>query len=563
MMKRVLATLALILAFQVQAVVAQDYVQPPITVSRDKIRDSEGRLYYSHVVLEKQTLFSIAKAYGVTVDQICDANREFDLRNEGLRKNTILRIPIVSEGETSSKNDDKASEQESKTVQVAVPQDNARIHVVKWFESLEDIAAKYGVSSEAIAAANGLKNGKVKTRMKLVIPEGETAVAELEEAVPAAEEDDSAAQEKGGEGILDRIHGTIDDFFDRFAPRKEVNAMLILPFSAAAGPNVNSFDFYSGFLMGIRDLGQMGISTNLQVYDARQGRIPVGAKAVSSNDLVIGPISSRDLGNLLAIDSTRTPVVSPLDHKAGVLTEGRHHFIQAPTSYDVQYEDMVDWIRHDLSAGDKVLMISEKGAASTELPARMDALLRNSGVEYTPYSYSILQGRNVGDALASLMGKGVNRVIIASESEAFVNDVVRNLNQLVFRKHEIVLYSSSRIRAYNTIDVENLHNLRMHASLSYNIDYDSPQVKRFLLEYRALYGTEPTQFSFQGYDIARFFIAACAEYGRGWLEKLASMNRMQLLQNDFLFAEEEDGGFVNQGIRRVVYTTDYKIESYR
>ena len=41
------------------------------------------------------------------------------------------------------------------------------------------------------------------------------------------------------------------------------------------------------------------------------------------------------------------------------------------------------------------------------------------------------------------------------------------------------------------------------------------------------------------------------------------MNRMQLLQNDFLFAEEEDGGFVNQGIRRVVYTTDYKIESYR
>ena len=111
--------------------------------------------------------------------------------------------------------------------------------------------------------------------------------------------------------------------------------------------------------------------------------------------------------------------------------------------------------------------------------------------------------------------------------------------------------------------MENLHNLRMHASLSYNIDYDSPQVKRFLLEYRALYGTEPTQFSFQGYDIARFFIAACAEYGRGWLEKLASMNRMQLLQNDFLFAEEEDGGFVNQGIRRVVYTTDYKIESYR
>ena len=44
------------------AAIAQDYVATPVTVSSDKVRLS-GKVYYSHVVLEKQTLFSIAKAY--------------------------------------------------------------------------------------------------------------------------------------------------------------------------------------------------------------------------------------------------------------------------------------------------------------------------------------------------------------------------------------------------------------------------------------------------------------------------------------------------------------------
>ena len=48
---------------------AQDYVSTPVTLSTEKVRMS-GKLYYSHVVLERQTLFSIAKAYGVSIEDI-------------------------------------------------------------------------------------------------------------------------------------------------------------------------------------------------------------------------------------------------------------------------------------------------------------------------------------------------------------------------------------------------------------------------------------------------------------------------------------------------------------
>ena len=52
---------------------AQDYVPTPVTISKEKVR-VDGKLYYSHIVLERQTLYSICKAYGVNVEDIYSAN---------------------------------------------------------------------------------------------------------------------------------------------------------------------------------------------------------------------------------------------------------------------------------------------------------------------------------------------------------------------------------------------------------------------------------------------------------------------------------------------------------
>ena len=67
---------------------AQTYVQTPVTVSKEKVRGGDGKLYWSHVVMEKQTLFSIAKAYGVTVD---DSARQ--IRRAISRRKALRRIP--------------------------------------------------------------------------------------------------------------------------------------------------------------------------------------------------------------------------------------------------------------------------------------------------------------------------------------------------------------------------------------------------------------------------------------------------------------------------------------
>ena len=563
MMKRVLTILITVLCLTpVYGLMAQEYTQTPVTVSKEKIRDSDGKVYYSHVVQERQTLFSIAKAYGVSVDDIYEANKDLDLRGQGLKKNSIIRIPAAAGAQTTQP---QAQQTQQQKVQEAVSntvsevKDGVVTHVVKWYEDINDIAQKYKVSVESILKANGLKDGKkVKSRMVLKIPQDQKITVEEEapvDVVPVTPDPQPVVEEEKEEK-----GGLLDDFIGLFTKKSTVNAVLMLPLNASGTPSATNMDFYSGFLMGIKDLGDKGVSTNLSVYDVSNGSIPVTAAKLEESDVVIGPLSVADLTKVLAIDAALTPVVSPLDQKAESLVDGHDHFIQAPTSYNVQYEDMVKWIKEDMKNGDKVIVISEKGAKNTSINTTITSNLSKQGISFTPYSYSILQGRNAINALTGLIGSGCNRFIIASDSEAFVNDVVRNLNQLVFHKHNVVLYSSSRIRSYNTIDVENFHAVNLHASLSYYIDYDDPRVQKFLLEYRALYGTEPTRFSFQGYDLARYFIGSCAEYGNKWLRSLPVRDGETLLQSQFLFAEQEDGGLVNQGIRRIVYESDYKVK---
>ena len=154
----------------------------------------------------------------------------------------------------------------------------------------------------------------------------------------------------------------------------------------------------------------------------------------------------------------------------------------------------------------------------------------------------------------------VNRVLVVSESEAFVNDVVRNLNLMIHDRYKVVMYGSSRLKGFETIDVEDYHNASLHLSMSYYVDYERPEVRDFLLKYRALYNTEPGAFAFQGYDVMYYFISVCAEYGKDWAEKISENEKTRMLQTDFRFRRDGDGGLKNTAIRRIVYGPDYSID---
>lgn len=533
------------------SVSAQDYENTPVSISKEKIR-VDGKVCYSHIVLERQTLFSISKAYNVSIEDIYKYNPS--VKENGLKKNSILIIPCNDEPVVHVAEPEKA---EAPAVQT--PADGT-VHIVKWFEDLDVIAEKYGVTVEAIMKANGLKGRKLTKRQKLIIPASSDIVVEetVTEEVPATEDVKTPIAENEEPAVEEETE-------DRWIfPNREVSVSLLLPLKATGSASSrNNMDFYSGVLLATYDMAEDGIKTELSVYDVADGNLPVTRERIENSDLVIGPISSGDLGRLFELAPDAKAVISPLDPRAEELVGTHGNMIQAPVPHKLQYEDLAEWLKEDKKYSDKVIVITEKGARQNAAVDMMKAAIDSTGISYGPFSYSILEGRNVTEPLIRLMtDRGTNRFLIASESEAFVNDVVRNLNVLVHKKYDIVLYAPSKIRSFETIEAENFHNVNMHVSLGYYIDYSDKDVMDFIMKYRALFNTEPTQFAFQGYDIASYFIRLYSRYGNRWPSKIGD-DEMQMLQSTFDCMKTDDGGYINTGVRRIIYGNDWSVNKIR
>jgi ABC-type branched-subunit amino acid transport system substrate-binding protein len=155
-----------------------------------------------------------------------------------------------------------------------------------------------------------------------------------------------------------------------------------------------------------------------------------------------------------------------------------------------------------------------------------------------------------------LVKNGVNRVVVASESEAFVGDVVRNLTIMLGKGFDVIMYAPSKVRNFDSIDGTALHDVSAHISTAYHVNYGSPEVDSFVRAYRALFRTEPSQFAFQGYDTACYFIQRVASYGNAWTHKLG-LERSRGLHTDFLFESDDNDNHRNVAVRRIVYQPDY------
>ena len=549
---RTITVAALLLTFSAVAA-AQEYVAPPVEVSDQKVK-KDGKVYYSHVVQERQTLYSISKAYNVTQDEILDANT--GLREIGLKKNSIIMIPVQSEAPAEQEKPQQEKPQQEKPQQVEVQESASAsykvIHVVKWYETLKDIADKYNVSESAIIAVNNLKDGKIKNRQKLIIPTEEYAQIITPEAEEEEEDMDLETafddKEQEEEAVSEHISKT------------SIQAIVLLPLKATGSTSSKSnMDFYSGALIAAREMGESGIDINMSVYDIANGSYGATKSELESSDIIIGPVGADDITRIYSVAPGIKALISPLDPKAEQLCETYGTMVHAPAPRMAQYEDIAQWVKEDLKPGDKVIVISEKEARKGDEGKILRAAIDSAHIQYTPFSYSILEGRKIQEPLeAKMTAEGTNRIIIASESEAFVNDVVRNLNLTIHNKFNVVLYAPAKIRTFETIEIENFHNTNLHASLTYYIDYDNAEVKQFIKKYRTLFNTEPTQFAFQGYDVAKYFLGLCAKYGDSWMQHAEDAS---MLQSTFDLQPSGNGGYINGGIRRIIYGPEYSVKT--
>ena len=622
------------------------YGQSAIKISSEKV-NINGVTYYAHTVQKQETLYSLSKAYNTTIDAIVKQNAS---AASGLKAGTIIYIPVSTAASAATATPANASTAktapEQKATQVADKKQakekkqkgteyKYEKHTVKWYEDITDISEKYGVSVEDILKANNLKSSKLKTRQTLIIPipnhdsakqlhqqsdkqqpQNQQLDQQLNQLEQQLGEQHSQrhldqqqlgkqhGQQLGEQQLAQQPIGEQQDACQvpqqtfRYRNKGEaVEIGYILPLNSVDTNSVSSnfMDFYAGSLLAVNNIKSKDFPITINLYDESEysplHRL-MDAPGFDKNQLLVGPVRANTIKGFTGYAMQKEiPIVSPLDNGAESCTEGNPYFIQIPANTLSQIENTIDLldkcrVKDSVST---VLLISENNCGSDSVYVNnTKRLLEEKGINYTPISYGILDGREIFTTIIAsvdTLSPYQHIAIVPSNSEAFVSDVVRNLDLCGKSGAKVTLFGFPKWRNFETINVELLHKMRLHISLPYYVDYNNSDVKQFLLQYRALYNTEPTPYAFQGYDITKYILTLMEKYGNSFIKvttqespqieqnlETKTLHQTQrqivqqtpearLLQSNFQLHRTEPGnGLKNRATRNIRYNPDYTIE---
>ena len=510
-MKKLLALLACAL-LAAAPLDAQTIFKPSeVTVSRTVVT-VDGKQYLSHVVRERQTLYSIGKAYGVSSLDIIDANPSLNLDFRSIKAGDILLIPATEE-----------------TLALALA-DTTAIRTEPAQEPVQE---------------------QPKEQVQETLPE--------QEQVPLPEQVEEPLQEHVQKPLSIFDEGTEAESENFVYDIPEcIKVCILLPFDADSTANVRYLNYYFGTLLAAKDLSDQGVKMEISTIDTMDPQaFTRAAGEFADSDVIIGPVSAGDISKALPLLPEGKMLVSPMDAKTEELTVDSP-VILAATPASRQVLDVVEWMQEEKGEADTLIVVRESGV---RLGPTMQLLRKSLNLEEMQncieVDYSIAGGLEMNEwfGIHTHMGDTATRVMALSERDVFVKDVIRNVYLQNSMKHNVTIYGPARTRSS---EVEEMCNAYLHNSVTYNVDYDNPEVIRFVGNYRALFHTEPDSFAFHGYDTMRYFVSICAAYGRNWPAKLHTFSQSGL-QTYFRFEPAEGTGNVNAGLRRVLYTPGFNI----
>lgn len=351
-----------------------------------------------------------------------------------------------------------------------------------------------------------------------------------------------------------------EPFYEATAEKTEARIALVLPFHARSdSPSNQAMDFYSGALQAVYQAkGTMEMDVVLSVYDEME-LLQEGMEVLEGNDLLISTNTLDKLRPLAEFAATRQiPLVSAMDNRADSLLADNPYLFQVPVSHKNQIRNLIAGVSPSYS--ERVYLFCDSRFPSDPLADSIKVHLFENGIEnYTPVSYDILRGRELGISLGKQWSdRYTYKIIVASEDPAFAPDVIRNL-KMTGRYIPIQVFCSNRIRNFDSVDTDSFYLLNGHFSAPYFVDYSDPVTKDFVLKYRALFNTEPTAFSFQGFDILTYFLEVIRQEGNQFAANISS-HPMELLQCSFHFVRsDEKSGWHNCATRNLVYSPDFTI----
>ncbi|MFS4448133.1 LysM peptidoglycan-binding domain-containing protein [Maribacter sp. 2307UL18-2] len=500
------------------------------------VQNQVTELYISYTVPPKMNFYRLQQQFGVKAEEIVKLNPEL---KDGLKEGMVIRIP------------------ERKVEGGDINTDNYIFYEVKPKQTEFSLTRKLGISYKELLALNpDLKEG-LKAGMVLKLPKGQTGNFEVRNAL-----------------VLDKI-----DLLDSINPENRPKVMFLFPFrlnrlNLANKENVQrtigtrnslkySLGLYSGALVALDSIASLGISVDVRTFDNEldlaKTREILLRENLSSYSAIIGPLDVASLREVAVRSSQyRVPVVAPIPAKTD-LSMTNVFFSYTPD--EVLRVRMLDYV--EKTREEQNIVIIADGANTV---AKDSILLRFPEAKIAEV---IEEEKNIGvvrDKLGALLSEEKeNWVFVESGNYKLISSVTSILNSF----HNALLDPEKskeklQLRMFTTNKNNAFENDVISGSHLSNLNFTFPSVYReaknnsFSKRYRKKFGDTPDRYAVRGFDLTYDLLLKLA-YKNDLMQVSRLIGQTEYTGNKFSYEKDIASGYFNQASYIMAYD-DMRIE---
>lgn len=549
---------------QVTAIASTTVSKAP-TPKQEKQQTEED--YVLHKVKKKETIYRISRTYGVTIQELYDANSGL---SEKLKIGQLIKIP-------------------RKRIS-----DNFILFEASRKTKVKKLAKMYGISESLIKMQNPRIGKFVYKGQDVKIPVGSKAIIVPEDEINEPIEKETAEDNLTETDLEKTISGPCKKV--ALEGNHEIKIALMVPLfledlqdsiqvNKVLNGNAQGFqpfmfvNFVEGAIMAVDSLRRAGINVNLKIYDVDKSLTKTTKvlqnPELKNADLIIGPFYNQSFKQVaLFAGNFDIPIINPLSYRNKILKEYKTAIKIMPSEYT--QIPLVTKIIKQSHPNAKVFFITQNSYRDADKTIIFENALKEivkPSVKHSNkdlYDYSKLVAMRdeeweEKDGLPNyqMEGKRIDPAILKenlSDSTIFYNPMVRinysaegfdsfMNNASAFRENIVVVYASDnrdkafvmdvmnklnefrdslsislfgvpfweRLENIDLVQMDNLNTIDFESSF---IDYENSEVQDFIYSFRQQYSTEPGKYGFAGYDITMYFSNSLYYFNKNFLKCL-------------------------------------------
>jgi LysM repeat protein len=550
-----------------------------VTAEKPAKEKAQDNKYVYHDVVAKETKFSIAKQYGISIEELEKRNPEivsnlpvgFRLTIKGKAPKTEASTPAVTANTAKPAETKKAAETSKKATTYMDYQ-------VKPKETLYSLSRIFHLTQEELTQLNPALSEGVKEGMVLKVPTGYLAPAPIipqQQQQQAVEKPIENTNTGGSIQIIDKVKSetvTVNPEVVELTKKRGQNerkkVVLLLPFNLNKMQNDTmstanrikndkflnmTLDFYSGAMMAIDSAKTLKLPIDVAIYDSQETKTNSNVSSlIAQNKLqdanaVIGPFyqnNAEATANTLRMYNV--PVISPLSKDSANPIDNLYQTI--PTN-DVVRNAVFDYMR---SKNGNIVAVVDKKKESV-----INYIKQNQrGVVFAALSET--GGLDVANLKSLLLPNRMNYVVMETGNTAMIKTTIKALidSQRTCQVQLVILEPNSTLDT-DEISFDNLVKLKlMYPSVTR--ESDEAAVTIFDKEYRLKNKVNPNTYATRGFDVT-FDTMMRLVQGKTYQETADLMTTEQV-DNKFQFYKKEDGGHANKGVYILYYDTDLTLK---